>query len=100
MTLRPHLSIRTRLILLVVSATLLASAFLVGVTVWRETESYGQSRRDALLNAAHAIAAAAGVPVADQNSVAASQATWAGSTTTPATATCTSPGTGLVTALR
>ncbi len=74
MTFRPHLSIRSRLILLVVSATLLASAFLVGVTVWRETESYGQSRRDALLNTAHAIAAAAATPVADQDSVSTAQA--------------------------
>ncbi len=73
MTLRSHLSIRSRLILLVVSATLLASAFLVGVTVWRETESYGQSRRDALLNTAHAIAAAAATPVADQDAVSTAQ---------------------------
>ena len=74
MSFRPYLSIRNRLILLVVAATLLASAILVGVSVWRETESYGQSRRDALLSTAHAIAAAASRPVADHDSSAAYEA--------------------------
>ncbi|MFA6965859.1 ATP-binding protein [Bosea sp. (in: a-proteobacteria)] len=68
MSLRPHLSIRVRLILLVVASTLLASGILVGASVWRETESYGQSRRDALLSTAQAIAAAASRPVADTDS--------------------------------
>ncbi|PTM41510.1 two-component system sensor histidine kinase BarA [Bosea sp. 124] len=71
MSLRPHLSIRLRLILLVVASTLLASGILVGVSVWRETETYGLSRRDALLSTAHAISAAASRPVADNDSSAA-----------------------------
>lgn len=74
MSLRPHLSIRSRLILLVVASTLLASAILVGASVWRETESYGLSRRDALLSAAQAISAAAARPVADHDSAAAYEA--------------------------
>jgi signal transduction histidine kinase/CheY-like chemotaxis protein len=74
MSFRPHVSIRNRLILLVVASTLLASAILVGVSVWRETESYGLSRRDALLSTAHAIAAAASRPVADHDSAAAYEA--------------------------
>lgn len=74
MRFRLHLSIRTRLILLVVASTMLASAVLVGAAVWRETESYGQSRRDAVLSTGHAIAAAASRPVADRDSAAAYQA--------------------------
>ncbi len=74
MSLRPHLSIRVRLILLVVASTLLASGILVGVSVWRETERYGQSRRDALLSTAQAISAAASRPVADTDSIAAYEA--------------------------
>lgn len=74
MSFRPHLSIRNRLILLVVASTLLSSAILVGVSVWRETESYGVSRRDALLSTAQAISAAASRPVADQDSAAAYEA--------------------------
>lgn len=74
MSFRPHLSIRNRLILLVVASTLLASAILVGVSVWRETESYGLTRRDALLSTAHAIAAVASRPVADHDAAAAYEA--------------------------
>ncbi|HEY5794341.1 MAG TPA: ATP-binding protein [Bosea sp. (in: a-proteobacteria)] len=74
MSFRPHLSIRSRLILLVVASTALASAVLVAVSVWRQAESYGLSRRDALLTTAHTIAAAASRPVADHDSIAAYEA--------------------------
>ncbi|KPF72615.1 hypothetical protein IP69_01605 [Bosea sp. AAP35] len=74
MPLRLHLSIRNRLILLVVASTLLASFILVAVSVWRETESYALSRRDGLLSAAQAIAAAASRPVSEQDSGAAYEA--------------------------
>lgn len=71
---RFHLSIRSRLILLVVASTLLASAVLVAVSVWRETESYGVTRRDAVLDTGFAIAAAAARPTADHDSAAAQEA--------------------------
>lgn len=71
MSFRVSLSIRSRLILLVVASVLLASVIMVGVSVWRETESYGLSRRDTLLSTAHAIAAAASRPVADHDPAAA-----------------------------
>jgi two-component system sensor histidine kinase BarA len=71
---RLHLSIRSRLILLVVASTLLASGVLVAVSVWRETESYGLSRRDAVLDTGFAIAAAAARPTADHDSAAAQEA--------------------------
>lgn len=74
MPMRLHLSIRSRLILLVVASTLLASGVLVAVSVWRETESYGVSRRDAVLDTAFAIAAAAARPTADHDSAAAQEA--------------------------
>ena len=74
MPMRFHLSIRSRLILLVVASTLMASAVLVAVSVWRETERYGLSRRDAVLDTAFAIAAAASRPVADHDSSAAQEA--------------------------
>ncbi len=74
MRMRLQLSIRTRLILLVVASTLLASGVLVAVSVWRETESYGVSRRDAVLDTGFAIAAAAARPTADHDSAAAQEA--------------------------
>jgi signal transduction histidine kinase/CheY-like chemotaxis protein len=74
MPMRFHLSIRSRLILLVVASTLMASAVLVAVSVWRETESYGVSRRDAVLDTGFAIAAAASRPVADHDASAAQEA--------------------------
>lgn len=74
MALRLHLSIRNRLILLVVASTVLASTILVAVSVWRETESYALTRRDALLSTAQAIAAAASRPVADRDTAAAYEA--------------------------
>ncbi len=61
------LSIRTRLILLVVSAVVLAQAVFVAAFVWRETERYAVARRDAMLTSAHAIAAAAARAVAQRD---------------------------------
>ena len=61
------LSIRTRLILLVVSAVVLAQAVFVAAFVWRETERYAVARRDAMLTSAHAIAAAAARAVSERD---------------------------------
>jgi two-component system sensor histidine kinase BarA len=63
----PSLSIRTRLILLVVGAVVLAQAVFVAAFIWRETERYAVVRRDAMLTSAHAIAAAAARAVAERD---------------------------------
>ena len=70
----PSLSIRTRLILLVVGAVVLAQSVFVAAFVWRETERYAVVRRDAMLTSAHAIAAAAARAVAERDVGAAYQA--------------------------
>lgn len=67
MSRRFSLSIRTRLILLVVSSVVLAQAVFVTAFIWREADRYAVLRRDAMLTTAHAIAAAAARAVAERD---------------------------------
>lgn len=71
---RRALSIRTRLILLVVVTTVVAQGVVAGATVWRETERQASNRRDALLMSAVSIAASAARHVAEQDLTGAYQA--------------------------
>ena len=56
---KPFLSIRTKLLLLVAAAILLAQSIVAGTTVWREANRYIAMRRDILNATGQAIAASA-----------------------------------------
>ena len=68
------LSIRSKLVLLVVAAILLAEAIILGLVVWQEAARYAEAKRENLFATAHAIAAAAGKATADSDPAGAYQA--------------------------
>ena len=67
------LSIRYKLVLLVVASILLAEALIMGLSVWQEASRYAGAKRDGLFATAHAIAAAAGKAVSEGNAAGAYQ---------------------------
>jgi two-component system sensor histidine kinase BarA len=71
---RLHMTVRTRLVLLVVASITLAQAVGLAVSVWQEVERYAEAKREMLVSTAQVIAAAAARATAERDIDAAYQA--------------------------